>query len=53
MAIAIDAAIRAVKKDDWRGNLMKEREIKRAIRQHVDGSMVDDVFDLVKGQHGY
>ena len=53
LAVAIDAAIRAVKKDDWRGNLMKEREIKRAIRQHVDDARVEDVFDLVKGQHGY
>ncbi len=53
LAIAIDAAIRAVKKDDWRGNLMKEREIKRAIRQHVDDAKVEDVFELVRGQHGY
>jgi type I restriction enzyme R subunit len=53
LAVAIDAAIRAVKKDDWRGNLMKEREIKRAIRQHVDDAKVEDIFDLVKGQHGY
>jgi type I restriction enzyme, R subunit len=53
LAVAIDAAIRAVKKDDWRGNLMKEREIKRAIRQHVDDAKVEDVFDLVNRQHGY
>jgi type I restriction enzyme R subunit len=53
LAVAVDAAIHAVKKDDWRGNLMKEREIKRAIRQHVEGGRVEDVFDLIKSQHGY
>ena len=53
-AIAIDADIRRVKKDDWRGNKFKEREVRNAIRKHVvDEAQLDLVFDLVKAQHEY
>jgi len=31
LALHVDAAIRAARKDGWRGNLMKEREVKKAI----------------------
>src|SRR5712691_4314082 len=32
LAIAVDAAIRRIKKDGWRGNKIKEREVRYAIR---------------------
>lgn len=54
LAVAIDAAIRKVKKDDWRGNRFKEREVRNAIRPHVkDEATLDLVFDIVKAQHEY
>jgi len=54
LALAVDAAIRKVKKDDWRGNRFKEREVRNAIKSHVsDEAAVDLVFDLVKAQHEY
>lgn len=54
VATAIDASIRNVKKDDWRGNRFKEREVRNAIRPHVsDEATLDLVFDLVKAQHEY
>jgi type I restriction enzyme, R subunit len=54
LAMDIDASIRKVKKDDWRGNRFKEKEVRNAIRVHVkDEATLDLVFDLVKAQHEY
>lgn len=54
VAAAIDTDIRKVKKDDWRGNTFKEREIRNAIRCHVsDNEQVEFIMDLVKSQHEY
>ena len=54
-AIAIDEAIRRVKKADWRGNKFKEREVRNAIRAEVDGDdpLVDELFQIVKAQREY
>jgi type I restriction enzyme R subunit len=54
-AIAIDRAIRDVKKADWRGNRFKEREIRNAIRAEVDGddALADELFEIVKAQREY
>ena len=52
-AVALDGAIRAVKKDDWRGNKFKEREVKREIKRYLeDPEDVERVFTLVKEQRG-
>ncbi len=54
LATAIDAEVRKIKKDDWRGNKFKEREVRNAIRAHLaDPALVDLVFDLVRNQHEY
>ena len=54
LANAIDAEIRRVKKDDFRGNKFKEREVRNAIRAHLaDPAQVDLIFDLVRNQHEY
>jgi len=54
LAITLDTAIRQTKKDDWRGNIIKEREVRYTIRKHVqDQAEVDRVFDLVKNQSEY
>ncbi len=54
LAAAIDAAIRKIKKDDWRGNKFKEREVRNAIRANLtDLAQVNFVFDLVRNQHEY
>ncbi len=54
-AIALDRAIRNVKKADWRGNVMKEREVRHAIRSALNGNdaLVDYIFELVKNQPDY
>ena len=52
-AMALDGAIRAVKKDDWRGNKFKEREVKREIKRYLqDPEDVERIFTLVKEQRG-
>ena len=47
LALEIDDAIRQTKKDGWRGNTFKEREIKNAIRRvlgpHDD--LVEEIFE--------
>jgi len=54
LTIAIDAEICHTKKDGWRGNPIKEREVKNVIRKHIDDEdEVGCVFDLVKNQNGY
>lgn len=54
LTVALDAEICHTKKDGWRGNIIKEREVKYAIRKHVkDGSEVERVFELVKNQSEY
>lgn len=54
LTIALDAEICRTKKDGWRYNLIKEREVKYAIRKHIDEEAeVDRVFELVKNQSGY
>ena len=54
-AIAIDEAIRRVKKADWRGNKFKEREIYKAIKSAVGAGdeLVDNIFEIVKNQRDY
>jgi type I restriction enzyme R subunit len=55
LAIRVDAAIRAVKKDGWRGNRFKEREVRAAIKSALDGNdgIVNKVFEIAKAQREY
>jgi type I restriction enzyme R subunit len=49
LALAIDAAIRRTKKDGWRGNKIKEREVKNAIKQRLDSPEdLERIFEIVK-----
>ena len=53
-ALALDDAIRAVKKADWRGNRFKEREVRNAIKAVLaDDAIVDRIFEIVKAQRDY
>jgi len=54
LATAIDDDVRRSKKADWRGNIFKEREVRRAIGRHIsDPALVDTIFNLVHKQHEY
>ena len=55
MALALDHTIRLVKKADWRGNRLKEREVRNAIKVEVgdDESLVNTIFEIVKAQSDY
>ena len=54
LALTIDAAIRATKKDAWRGNRVKEKEVRNAIKARIaDPALVVVIFDLVRNQHEY
>lgn len=54
-ALALDKAIRAVKKADWRGNRFKKREVRNAVQSVLgdDGALVDTVFEIVRNQRAY
>ena len=53
-ALRLDAAIRAAKMDDWRGNRFKERKVRNAIKSVLlDNKLVDQLFEIVKAQHEY
>lgn len=54
LATAIDIEIRKTKKDDWRSNKVKGKEVRNAIRAHLsDPAQVELIFDLVRNQHEY
>ena len=54
-AVAIDNSIRTVKKADWRGNRLKEREIRNIIEAELgdDESVIQMIFEIVKAQSDY
>ena len=42
------------KKDDWRGTVIKEREVKYAIKKHIkDSDELERIFEIVKNQPEY
>jgi type I restriction enzyme R subunit len=55
LALAIDRAIREVKKADWRGNKFKEREVRNAVRNVLgdDDALLDLIFELAMAQRDY
>ena len=54
-ALALDRAVRGVKKADWRGNRFKEIEVRNAVQSVLGGDegLADRVFDIVKAQRDY
>ena len=55
MALTLDRTIHLVKKADWRGNRLKEREVRNAIKLELgdDESLVSTMFEIVKAQSDY
>ena len=53
--LALDRAIRNVKKADWRGNRFKEREVLNAIKSKLgdDEDLASKIFEIVKAQREY
>lgn len=52
-ALRLHDAIMHTKRDDWQGNIFKIREMKKAIRQHVDDNDLETIYDLIKNQKEY
>jgi type I restriction enzyme R subunit len=54
-ALALDRAVRRIKKADWRGNKFKEREVRNAIQSVLGANrgLVDTIFEIVKNQREY
>ena len=56
---SIDEEIWKVKKDNWRGNIIKERQVKNAIRKALesrsikDSELVERIFNVVLNQGEY
>jgi len=54
LAMQIDSAVKRVKRDGWRGNLPKEREIKQELFKILnDVEMVENVFTIIREQREY
>ncbi len=54
LAIALDDAIQRTKKDGWRGNRIKEREVRYAIRKVLqDEALANRILEIVKKQDEY
>ena len=53
-ALTLDTEIRQTKKDNWRGNKIKEKEVRYVIRRQLkDDALTDQIFELVKNQSEY
>ena len=54
LALALDGDIRAIRKDDWRGHVIKEREVRYVIREYIeDDAEAERIFEIVKNQREY
>ena len=54
LAMALDYEVIYNKKDDWRGNRIKEKEVMYAIKKHIkDEEKLKKIFELVKNQPDY
>src|SRR5947207_12148099 len=54
LAITLDAKIQQTKKDGWRGNKIKEREVRYAIYEVLkDDTLTNQILELVKNQDEY
>jgi len=54
LAMAIHNTVMLTKKDDWRNNAGKTKEVRRAIKDVLpDKTLLDAVFSLVQNQHEY
>ncbi len=54
LSVVLDTEIKYIKKDNWIGHTMKEREVKNVIKQHItDPAKVDTIFEVIKNQSEY
>ncbi len=54
LAVEVDKGIRGVKKASWRGNKLKEREVRISIKRVLkDDKLVDTILEMVKHRHEY
>jgi type I restriction enzyme R subunit len=54
LALALDAEILATRKDDWRGHVVKEREVRYVVQKYVpDEAEAERIFELIKNQKEY
>lgn len=53
LVTSLDQDIKATKKDGWRGNKIKEREIRYVIDDYVPEDQVDEILELIKNQPEY
>lgn len=53
LALDIDAAVRNSQQDSWRGNKMKERLIKNAIKKYIKPEDLESIFEIIKQQSEY
>ncbi len=55
LAVAVDNAIRDVKKDDWRGMRAKRIEVRNAIKSVLgeDDGVVDAIYKIAESQRDY
>jgi len=54
LAQVLDYEVIYTKKDDWRGNRIKEKEVLYAIKKHIkDEEKLKKIFEIIKNQPEY
>jgi type I restriction enzyme, R subunit len=54
LAINIDETVRDTKQNNWRGDIFKERTVRRALSEFIkDDNKLEEIFELVKQQNDY
>ena len=54
LALAVDYAVLNSKRDEWRGHVLKQKEVRYAVKRVLDDdALAETIFELVKNQHEY
>jgi len=54
LAIAVDYEVLMTRKDSWRGQKFKEKEVRYAVKSVLkDEALTEQIFEIVKKQHEY
>lgn len=53
LALAIDSLVNRTKKHGWKGNRLKEKQVRNAIKKHIAPNQLDFIFHLIKEQTDY
>ncbi len=53
LALALDNIVKSTKKNKWKGNRIKEKAVKNAIKKHIPADKLEGIFAIIIAQTDY